>query len=156
MAIRNKISFVLILMVVSLWSCSSLEFMNKQHIYIENGLGPSNVLTVHCKSKDIDLGERNVNYQQSYEWSFMEHFFYSTVFWCRIWWYDHHRLVWVHNDMWDSANREQFEGCIDDSTKYKGCKLDGARCCVRRAQWDGIYFIQWKGAFKKIYNWRRE
>ncbi|PIA36549.1 hypothetical protein AQUCO_03300023v1 [Aquilegia coerulea] len=148
MAIMNNITFIFIfIMVVSLWSCSStFNRIVKMHVFIENELGPNNTLTVHCKSKDDDLGEHNVDFQDNYEWSFYENFFFTTLYWCRIWWYDHHQLVWVHNDMFDSNNDEEDLGC-----EYKGTMYS----CVRRAQWDGIYFVQLNGEFKKIYNWSR-
>ncbi|PIA36548.1 hypothetical protein AQUCO_03300022v1 [Aquilegia coerulea] len=138
----------MLVLVVSLWSCSTVSsLMSKIHMYIQNGLGPNNTLTVHCKSKDNDLGEHSVDFHQNISWSFTENPFYTTLFWCRIWWYDHHRLVWVHNDMFDSSKPDQDMGCMDG---------EGAACCIRRAQWDGVYFVQWDGKFKKIYNWIRE
>ncbi|PIA39982.1 hypothetical protein AQUCO_02500007v1 [Aquilegia coerulea] len=102
MAPTNNASFSFILLVVvMLWSCTyvfgdsliSGFFNTKIHVYVENALGPDNMLTLHCKSKDNDLGEHNVPFNTSYEWKFGNHFFKETLFWCRVWWYDHHKLA---------------------------------------------------------------
>ncbi|PIA28339.1 hypothetical protein AQUCO_07100006v1 [Aquilegia coerulea] len=130
-------------MVATLWSCSSVSGVYDK-VYIENRLGPNNTLTVHCKSKDNDLGEHNVDFNQSYDWGFNET--PRTLFWCHIWWYDHHHLVWVNKDMFNL--RMRFLGCINDGI--------GQYRCVRRAQWDGIYASQWNRSFTKTYDWIRE
>ncbi|PIA27380.1 hypothetical protein AQUCO_07800013v1 [Aquilegia coerulea] len=143
---NNKIFFALILLiVVSLWSCSLVSSQLFNKVYIENSLGPNNTLTVHCKSKDNDLGEHNIDFHQSYNWSFKNSF--GTLFWCRIWWYDHHHLVWLNNDMFDV--RLASRDCVDDG-------IDKYMHCIRRAQWDGIYFSHWNGSFTKMYDWIRE
>ena len=41
-------------------------------------------LTVHCKSKDDDLGKHILDYRKKYNWGFYENLQLSTLFWCNF------------------------------------------------------------------------
>ncbi|KAL7105780.1 hypothetical protein ACP275_07G066800 [Erythranthe tilingii] len=43
-------------------------------------------LTVHCASKDDDLGYRTLYTGQDFNWSFRTNFWGTTLFFCRFWW----------------------------------------------------------------------
>ena len=46
-------------------------------------------LTIHCQSKDDDLGVHVLSYNNSFEWSFYPNFFVmNTLFFCKIQWQD--------------------------------------------------------------------
>lgn len=145
---RNISLASVLLLVVAVWSCSSIVssasssissfYWLKVHVYIHNGLGPNNTLTIHCKSKDDDLGKHNIAYNQYYEWSFRYDFFERTLFWCNMWWYDHHKLVSGSYVVY-RADKD-----IDRCAKH----------CNRRAQWGGIYSQNKTGSWLKVYDWQ--
>ncbi|KAF5198523.1 hypothetical protein FRX31_011890 [Thalictrum thalictroides] len=103
---KNNLLYVFLVTVVItclIWSCSSVKDDHSSsvsgvsayaRVVVWNALGPNNTLTVHCKSKDDDLGEQNIDFNRAFEWSFQNNIFGRTLFWCRMWWYDHHKLVW--------------------------------------------------------------
>ncbi|CAL5413684.1 unnamed protein product [Camellia sinensis] len=43
-------------------------------------------LTIHCKSRDNDLGEQLMNNGQDFHWSFKENLFGTTLFFCGFGW----------------------------------------------------------------------
>ncbi|KAF5185708.1 hypothetical protein FRX31_024692 [Thalictrum thalictroides] len=148
----NNILFVFLLtgVITLLWSCSSVSGhssssfrIKSARVIVMNTLGPNNTLTIHCKSKDDDLGEHNIAFNKSFEWSFTNHIFGKTLFWCRMWWYDHRKLVW--------GSYRVYKGS-DDIDRCSG--TDG-NTCVRKAQWDGVYFELKDNTFIKVYDWKR-
>ncbi|PIA33708.1 hypothetical protein AQUCO_04000043v1 [Aquilegia coerulea] len=143
MSTIQKVALMFILVVVIQMHSSYSGFVvnMKRHVSIANGLGPSNTLTVHCRSKDTDLGERNVAYGQTYEWTFRDNLLESTLYWCCMWWYNHHELVW--------GNFEVHHASSDGHTYCQNI--------VKRAQWDGLYY-QLPDKFHnwvKKYEWTR-
>ena len=61
----------------------------KVHVRLKNTLGPGSSLTIHCQSKDDDLGIHVLSNNNSFEWSFHPNLFYTnTLFFCRIQWQD--------------------------------------------------------------------
>ncbi|KAE9587768.1 putative plant self-incompatibility S1 [Lupinus albus] len=56
------------------------------HIYIKNGLDKGTPLTVHCKSKDDDLGVHVLKYDEEYKFQFEPNFFQNTLFFCGFTW----------------------------------------------------------------------
>ena len=54
------------------WQVTILNFMT------------ASTLTVHCKSKNDDLGEHVLRTRENYNWSFKENFWRSTLFWCHF------------------------------------------------------------------------
>ncbi|KAE9587755.1 putative plant self-incompatibility S1 [Lupinus albus] len=56
------------------------------HIYIKNGLDQSTPLTVHCKSKDDDLGVHVLKYDEEYKFQFEPSFTQNTLFFCGFTW----------------------------------------------------------------------
>ncbi|KAK8512670.1 hypothetical protein V6N13_082795 [Hibiscus sabdariffa] len=54
----------------------------RTHVLIYNDIGAGTHLTVHCKSKDDDLGPHLLAYRQHYDFSFHPHFFRETLFFC--------------------------------------------------------------------------
>jgi hypothetical protein len=54
------------------------------HVYVVNGLSNNRELSVHCKSKDDDLGFHCLSAGDNFTWSFREDFFLRTLFWCDV------------------------------------------------------------------------
>lgn len=55
-------------------------------VHITNALGPNVDLTVHCKSKDDDLGARLLHNGDGFEFSFNLNIFGTTLFFCSFQW----------------------------------------------------------------------
>lgn len=60
----------------------------KTHVVINNSLGEGLNLTVHCKSKDHDLGTQVIADGGNYEWSFKVNFIKTTLYFCGCNWQD--------------------------------------------------------------------
>lgn len=57
-----------------------------QHINITNDLRSDLDLTVHCKSKNDDLGVKVIHFNGSWEFQFRPLFFGGTLFYCSFEW----------------------------------------------------------------------
>ncbi|KAJ4976249.1 hypothetical protein NE237_001355 [Protea cynaroides] len=93
----------------------------KHTVNVTNELG-DHALTIHCKSKDDDLGSHTIWNQESYSWSFRENIFGRTLFFCYLEWKD----TQIH-----SGTFVLFEA-----------QRDGDRCptvCNWSAKEDGLY-----------------
>ncbi|KAL0542714.1 hypothetical protein IC582_017788 [Cucumis melo] len=53
-------------------------------VVVFNQLSPGQSLTVHCKSKDNDLGEHSLRVSEKFSWKFKENLFSTTRFWCGL------------------------------------------------------------------------
>ncbi|CAL0314681.1 unnamed protein product [Lupinus luteus] len=76
------------------------------HIYIMNGLSPSTLLTLHCKSKDDDLGVHYLNHLDEYTFSFHYNILVPqgyTLFFCGFTW--NGKLHWFEVYNWQ---RDQY------------------------------------------------
>lgn len=58
--------------------------LQKWDIHIVNGLTNGQNLLVHCKSKDDDLGEKNLSVGTEFNWSFTVNIWNTTLFWCYL------------------------------------------------------------------------
>lgn len=57
-------------------------------VAIFNNLPNNDVpLTIHCQSRDDDLGYHNLTVGQSFNFTFRENIFWRTVFYCHFWWH---------------------------------------------------------------------
>lgn len=73
----------------------------KTIVRIYNKLGDGLNLTIHCKSKDDDLGVYTIGYNSYYYWKFRVNFFGRTLFFCGLNWRD----AWGVFDIY-RANRD--------------------------------------------------
>ncbi|KAI3986366.1 hypothetical protein MKX01_002211 [Papaver californicum] len=55
-------------------------------VNVSNHIKPN--LTIHCKSKDDDLGEHTLAYAEYFSWKFKVNIIFTTLFWCNMWWID--------------------------------------------------------------------
>ncbi|KAK7349442.1 hypothetical protein VNO77_06814 [Canavalia gladiata] len=60
----------------------------KTTVRVANLLDQGLTFTIHCKSRDDDLGPHVVYNNDAYEWSFHRNFFGTTLFFCGIHWRD--------------------------------------------------------------------
>ena len=63
-----------------------LGINGKTHVKLQNGLEGNLDLKLHCKSKEDDLGEQHLRYEQTYEFSFKPHWFKQTQYYCSFRW----------------------------------------------------------------------
>ncbi|PQP91986.1 uncharacterized protein Pyn_22175 [Prunus yedoensis var. nudiflora] len=82
--------------------------INKWVVHVVNQMGASKTLVAHCKSKDDDLGIRDVLPGNEFNWRFKENFGGTTLFWCNIhnnhqhanfqvfWHEDETKSSWLH------------------------------------------------------------
>ncbi|KAI5386796.1 S-protein homolog 29 [Lathyrus oleraceus] len=119
------IKFSILLIIILLVEASGLTFNPKVHVYIRNDIPPHPTplnLTVHCKSKDDDLGFHTLVYGEIYTFSFRPSLFpqfSATLFFCSFAWKGSPDLHYL--DVYD----EDFDDCIVCSwkiTKTGGCK----------------------------------
>ncbi|CAL0314680.1 unnamed protein product [Lupinus luteus] len=71
------------------------------HVYIMNGLSPGTLLTVHCKSKDDDLGVQLLKHLEEFTFSFNYNIFALqgyTLFFCGFTW--NGKLHWFEVYNW--------------------------------------------------------
>lgn len=59
----------------------------KTRVTIANNLEGSN-FTIHCKSKDDDMGTHVIAPQENYSWEFKVNFWHTTLFFCGVSWRD--------------------------------------------------------------------
>ncbi|KAJ4965070.1 hypothetical protein NE237_016919 [Protea cynaroides] len=107
------VSFILILM----WFCELSSIVGAtNHVRITNQLSEGMDLTIHCKSKDNDLGVHQLAYNASFPWSFDDNALYN----CHV--------EWLHGqtdfDAFD-ASGEQYR-CSD---------------CCWAARIDALYYV---------------
>jgi hypothetical protein len=110
-------------------------------VHISNNLFPSgSVITVHCKSRDDDLGVHEVIYLDYYEFSFRNNWQDSTLFFCHFEW----------------LNYTMAQTVSDTFDIYKG-QRDEKRCdkvCQWRIQEEGLFSYDDKNEFwDGLYTW---
>jgi hypothetical protein len=66
--------------------CDAICPYTPTHLNITNGLGAGLDLTIHCKSKDDDLGQHVVPFDGEYTIDFCTNFWRTTVFFCGMSW----------------------------------------------------------------------
>ncbi|KAJ4835133.1 hypothetical protein Tsubulata_041543 [Turnera subulata] len=100
---------LLSLLVITICDAGTLQ------VHITNTLERGQALTVHCKSKDDDLGVRQLGPSQSFMFSFTPRFLFgSTLYFCKFSWAGGSR--WF--DIYDQG-RESSHRCIDQKYFWK-------------------------------------
>ncbi|KAI3847230.1 hypothetical protein MKX03_000975 [Papaver bracteatum] len=88
---RNYTYVLGLVVILSLLVCecsASGAFWNAIHASVRNDISDKTVLTIHCKSKDDDLGEQRLAFHQAFSWTFHQNFMRTTMFWCFMRWSD--------------------------------------------------------------------
>ncbi|XP_022143724.1 S-protein homolog 1-like [Momordica charantia] len=99
-------------------------YVDKWHVHVVNGLSNA-TLFAHCKSRDTDLGEHNLNRGAEIQWSFKENVWGTTLFWCFL------------KKPGGSASFDVFWREVDHLWLHYRCTNDGT--CIWTAKDDGIY-----------------
>ena len=85
----NHHTFLLIIIPFFLvfFSCVSKTCEARRvRVEITNGLGENTNLTLHCKSRDNDLGVQFLRYEDTWGFSFHPNIFGTTQFYCSFQW----------------------------------------------------------------------
>ncbi|CAK7349461.1 unnamed protein product [Dovyalis caffra] len=131
--------YILLLALAFVLGDCDIGFLRKYHVRIQNGLR-NKTMDVHCKSKDDDLGRHTLSSYKIYEFSFRANYFRSTLFFCNLWYRDHHVV---------------FDAFTTDVTLLDKCGGDSdATDCNWKGQEDGVYLLN--TASKKwnfMYHW---
>ncbi|KAL2346164.1 hypothetical protein Fmac_000164 [Flemingia macrophylla] len=127
---------VLFCLLTLLSSNSVLGFgfgVAKTHVRITNTLEGGLDLTVHCKSKDDDIGEQHLHSNAFFDFQFATNIFGTTLFYCSFQWED---------------NFQWFDIYVE--------KRDGLRCddCFWNVQQDGPCFLA-KDKSVDCYYWKK-
>ena len=108
---------------------------------IVNELGQNQVLFVHCKSKDDDLGDHNITSGQTYKWQFKENMTSTTLFWCTL------RTPTNQHASFEVFWREKSEWLASH------CNFQS---CLWYARDNGIYLLNIpQSTFDLIHNWEQ-
>ncbi|KAJ4966759.1 hypothetical protein NE237_018925 [Protea cynaroides] len=123
------VSLILILMWLSEFS-SIVDA--KRHVRIINELDEGLTLTVHCQSKDDDLGVHQLAYNTSFDWGFNDNWWGTTLFYCHI--------EWLHGKKDFDAYNARKQQCVE---------------CWWTAKTDALYYLVYETGQTTTYEWQR-
>ncbi|XVF65512.1 hypothetical protein PTKIN_Ptkin09bG0255200 [Pterospermum kingtungense] len=83
----------------------------KRYVIIRNDLGSRRAMTIHCKSKDDDLGRHRLGFGREYQFSF-RYIPFITTFTCNVGWKRSYDRKWVSHS---------FDAYSGPSTYYSRC-----------------------------------
>ncbi|PRQ45873.1 putative plant self-incompatibility S1 [Rosa chinensis] len=86
MALPTRYVLFLTVLLLLKNTCEAQIVKHKTHLQISNYMETE--LTIHCKSKDNDIGVKTLPPQGSYAFSFRPNFWNSTLFFCKFTWKD--------------------------------------------------------------------
>lgn len=81
-----RITLFVVILILLGKSCDAGFLLSKAYVEIRNDIPGGAKLTVHCKSKDNDLGKRDLPQRGTFSFRFRPHFFGVTLFWCNFQW----------------------------------------------------------------------
>ncbi|XP_039067932.1 S-protein homolog 2-like [Hibiscus syriacus] len=106
-------------------------------VILYNDLEDKKELTIHCKSKDDDLGVHVLSYRESYGFRFQPNYFARTLFFCRV--TSNGKSHWF--DVFDGEREWTWgEGCLETDDK-----------CVWNVRQNGPC----TGTFNHCYGWNK-
>lgn len=112
---------------------SSLKFT----VHVINDLPNLEMLTVHCRSNDTDLGVHTLAVSQDFNWQVIPNFVWTTKFMCDLQWSKGH------------CDELLF---FSDERLWKACKYSD---CSWYARNDGVYFHDLKtDTYDLVYDWQ--
>ncbi|OIT06269.1 hypothetical protein A4A49_61566 [Nicotiana attenuata] len=118
----SLIKTIFIVFLLSFHLTESRFFYPKFLVSILNSLPNNDIpLTVHCQSKDNNLGYHNITIGQRYSWKFHENLKWSTLFFCHFWWYPKQTSFDVFNNGYKCIKK----GPVDTQDCYWEVKSDG-------------------------------
>ncbi|PRQ32416.1 putative plant self-incompatibility S1 [Rosa chinensis] len=84
----------------------------KTHVRITNDLPNNMDLTVHCKSREDNLGAHVLSYLDSYEFRFNPNIVGSTLFYCSMAWPSHTRYFNIYSFRRDGSCEWSKHVCL--------------------------------------------
>lgn len=84
--LRRFLFLQLLLLLVLLSATIEAGVLPRAHVRIINNLRPDLNLTIHCKSKNADLGTHLILYEQNFEFDFSLNFWGTTLYFCSMAW----------------------------------------------------------------------
>lgn len=76
---------IIAMMNQSCWAGSkTMPPLSSWKVVIFHQLSPGQTLSVHCKSKNDDLGDHFLRVGEDFSWKFKENLFSTTRFWCTL------------------------------------------------------------------------
>ncbi|XP_042497624.1 S-protein homolog 29-like [Macadamia integrifolia] len=111
--VPRSIPVLIILTVMMKYSSSLVSGMKGSVLVtVHNNLGPGKKLHLQCESKDDDLGEKALDYNQEYSWRFADNLWWSTLFYCDLWYERNGAYVATHADVYVAKRDEFCTGCV--------------------------------------------
>ncbi|KAL3729227.1 hypothetical protein ACJRO7_026345 [Eucalyptus globulus] len=118
---RNSLAKCLFICSLLVTGCAA-DIFGKTYVEINSNLSAATTLTVHCKSKNDDLGDHTITSTRSWGFKFRPNFFKTTLFFCSFAWpNEFHRF-----DIYDE-NRDECTECIWTVFPNGPCKLNETR-----------------------------
>ena len=109
-------------------------------VQVQNLIQDSNIL-VHCKSKDDDIGDHYLSFNDEFNWKFCENFGQTTLFFCHFYWGSMEQVFNVFDD-------DMYFMCIGEHDQsYYSCNWS--------AMADGFYLYDFNSTtWMKQYDWK--
>lgn len=127
-SIRNAIVFLLLFNRCDL-------VVSKVHVSIMNRLGDGENVTLHCQSKDNDLGQQNVADGSEFGWDFSVNTAGTTLFYCDM--------------AWQNVPQYHFDA-YDFGRDFVRCETQ----CLWLVSTEGMYGLNGRtGFWEYIYHW---
>ncbi|XP_057443399.1 self-incompatibility protein S1-like [Lotus japonicus] len=86
LAKTTHLMMTLVLVLGLLLSTSVVTIAGSKHVSIKNKLGSERNMTLHCQSKDNDLGKQNIEDGSEFGWDFSDNIIGTTLFFCDLAW----------------------------------------------------------------------
>lgn len=125
---KTKFLFVSLIFLLNLNFARSFGISSRYNVYITNNLpNDTNPLTLHCKSKDDDLGQRVLHKNEEFSFSFRRKIIIeSTLYFCHFWWEQKDKSI----DVFNNHIAEKDCGRVNPDLME----------CYWKVQEDGFYF----------------
>ncbi|KAL9162358.1 hypothetical protein ABFS82_07G085300 [Erythranthe guttata] len=113
---------IFFLIILSLSFCHESEAAMRRHlIKIFNRMPEGTpAITVHCASKNDDLGYRLLYPGQDFNWSFKNNFWRNTLFFCRFWWGQKTIAFDVYKDGWEGGYHHTYTYAVNKRGAFRG------------------------------------
>ncbi|KEH22591.1 putative plant self-incompatibility S1 [Medicago truncatula] len=124
MAYQNPITlkFSILIIVILAFEAREITSYSRVTVTIINAVAkdpyPTNI-TLHCKSKDDDLGFHTLKLEESYMFSFKPRFPFGTLFFCSFTWKESPNRHYI--DIYD-FKRDRCKNCRWRMNKDGGCR----------------------------------
>ncbi|KAF8108804.1 hypothetical protein N665_0104s0119 [Sinapis alba] len=132
-----KLIFIFLYLIFSLHVESNETACHKNTVAVQNNLSLTrSILKVHCESRDDDLGEHFLRFQDvAYNFSFHDNFILFTRFKCNL---------------WKGANLEYHKGFVAyEAATFRQCSL----LYIWEARDEAIYLSKNGEPMKLMYTW---